>query len=875
MIREHLGRMSYAVAALLLSTIPFEPVADARSASAMELVPLSEVTHTAVVSGPWSEATTWGGTPPGEDARLRIPPGIEVTVDGSIGTRYRSLRLEGGLVFDRSVDTGLRIGTLVGLAGSGLVIGDSQDPIPSNRRATLSFPDFGPIDRSADPSMLGRGVISMGSVSMHGSARRPFTSVDPHPVAGDTVLRLAEDPTGWRVGDRIVVAGVDPLDPATDEVRTVVSIAGRSVEVDRPLARSHAAPSPDLEVHVANLSRNVLVRSEASTVGRRGHVMFMHTHEVDCRHVRFERLGRTDKRRRLDDWSFPNLDAELAEPGPGLNPRGRYAVHFHRGGVDPSATRPARIEGCVAEDNPGWAYVNHSSNVDFVGNVSYDVVGGAFQTESGDKIGSFIDNIAIRTVNPDRPILSPETEAVDIREDVQDFAFQGDGFWLHGGGVAVDGNVASGCSGHGFIYWTEGLREVGTPFDYQNMFLVSNVPDGDLLPGVEQIGSWFVPLRSFRGNRTYSAAKGLALYYVHTTQFDDITTLTDDYVERMHSTFEDFHAWNVELDGIELQNSERMTFRDVRIHNQGHTDATGIRPWPTVSNRTVWENVSIRGFDRGMVVPMQGDVTIRGGTMANEVDYLLIPPQKDSNEPASDRDLLVDGVLFDADPAFDPSARIHFQMLGGEALRGEIPILNPEDAVLLAMIPDRIRIETSAFSGRLYYEEQAAGYRPITAENVWDAVGDYRREVLNRTNAQIRQSIGLCFAGELLPSDAIAVPGVAGGRLGPATGSAMSVPNCLFINEPPLPPDFFDDFDFYDCWDANPPVASNVPPFDHGPGEIECRGDVNGDGTVDAFDLGLLIAAWGGATAAADLDDDGVVGAADLGLLIAAWGACV
>ena len=40
-------------------------------------------------------------------------------------------------------------------------------------------------------------------------------------------------------------------------------------------------------------------------------------------------------------------------------------------------------------------------NVDFIENVSYNVVGGAFQTESGDEIGSFVRNIALRTVNPD------------------------------------------------------------------------------------------------------------------------------------------------------------------------------------------------------------------------------------------------------------------------------------------------------------------------------------------------------------------------------------------------------------------------------------------------------------------------------------------
>lgn len=53
-----------------------------------------------------------------------------------------------------------------------------------------------------------------------------------------------------------------------------------------------------------------------------------------------------------------------------------------------------------------------------------------------------------------------------------------------------------------------------------------------------------------------------------------------------------------------------------------------------------------------------------------------------------------------------------------------------------------------------------------------------------------------------------------------------------------------------------------------------CVGDVNGDGMVDAADLGLLISAWGTADPNADINGDGDVDAADLGLLVAAWGLC-
>ncbi|MCP4835434.1 MAG: carboxylesterase family protein [Phycisphaera sp.] len=57
-------------------------------------------------------------------------------------------------------------------------------------------------------------------------------------------------------------------------------------------------------------------------------------------------------------------------------------------------------------------------------------------------------------------------------------------------------------------------------------------------------------------------------------------------------------------------------------------------------------------------------------------------------------------------------------------------------------------------------------------------------------------------------------------------------------------------------------------------GEIECGpdaipGDLNGDGLVNAADLGLLVAAW--STPNADINGDGTTNSADLGLLVANW----
>ena len=52
-----------------------------------------------------------------------------------------------------------------------------------------------------------------------------------------------------------------------------------------------------------------------------------------------------------------------------------------------------------------------------------------------------------------------------------------------------------------------------------------------------------------------------------------------------------------------------------------------------------------------------------------------------------------------------------------------------------------------------------------------------------------------------------------------------------------------------------------------------CIADLNGDGIVNAADLGSLIGNWGckGPDCVADVNQDGIVNSADLGLVIGAW----
>ena len=98
-----------------------------------------------------------------------------------------------------------------------------------------------------------------------------------------------------------------------------------------------------------------------------------------------------------------------------------------------------------------------------------------------------------------------------------------------------------------------------------------------------------------------------------------------------------------------------------------------------------------------------------------------------------------------------------------------------------------------------------------------------------------------------------------------------------------------DDFDafldvysdpLYDCNDNGQPDLLDIlldPALDLDgtgiPDSCEAQGDLNGDGLVGAFDLILLLVAWGPCEGCpADLDANGAVGASDLLILLANWG---
>lgn len=841
-------------------------------------------TKTAIISGNWSSLATWGGILPHDDDRILIPNGITVTVDGMISEEFKSIRIEDGgkLEFATNINTELKTEYLFSSMQASLEIGTTTNRISPNVKASLVFAERGGTTSAFDPERFAPGAVLMGTTIMHGAEKTSWLTLITHPLTGETQFELTSSPIGWQLGDKLVIAGTDPITNTSissteefekDEVVTITSISGNIVSFTPPLIRDHKPPSQasDLDVHVANLNRNIVVSSENTSVSSlnglynkpRGHLMFMHTLDVDLKYVEANNLGRTDKSIILDDWDFDDLDASQntgqSVPNGEKNPRGRYSIHFHRGGLDMSVfpakpitplPSPALVEGCVVNNDPGWAYVNHSSRVDFVRNVSYDVVGGAFNTEAGNETGSFIENIAIRTVNNQNPIMAaprprnsyitggPTLSLSDIREHRQDFAWQGDGFWLHGTGVTIRGNVVSGCTGHAYVYWTDGLIE-------KNMGMArgdidAHVPAGEY-PVLNQslhswkdsfpnfsLDIWYLQPRPFKSNIAYNFARGVQTYYVHTEfhrKIDPNITdpnewhndLPDVYKDQLNLVFDSTILWNIGRVGFEHNYTTNVIIQNSRIVGYGSRSGFedyGVNPAPNYvsdepevigldldyfhnTHRWTLNNNIIEGFSGnavGVTLPHNGQVSINGGVFNNSgIDILIGSPSEtidNGNEgfgvgmlsvKPTKSEILLEGAITFLNP--NNNIVLDAQIIYDEVGQKGFPLLDDAKGDSEYFLnPQEIILNFGPFTNqRAYYNEQDANYIPIVSGVLGNACSysdPYECvdiDFQDKTNMQLSTDYYTSYLGVITPSSAIQHPMIVGGKVDSLTISNIDL----------------------------------------------------------------------------------------------------
>ncbi len=549
---------------------PTDPSKMAEHMALLNLVPVADASHVAINNGSWFDPNTWAnGEVPGDGADVVVPHGVVVHYDSVSDVSLHTVRVDGDVHFATDKNTFMEVDTFIVTPSGHLTIGTIDNPVADNVEAVIQIADNGPIDVAWDPMLLSRGLISHGSIEVHGSEKDSFLRLAEDPMRGDTSMVLDTVPSGWEVGDRLVLTGTEMGDrtrgPAgqqrdistQDEELVITRIDGNVVHFDRALQYDHDTPRADLKAYVANYSRNVRILTEnadALPPSQRGHVMLMHSDDIDVRYAEFSDLGRTDKSERafdVDDLAVVESDSNL---------KGRYSLHIHRAGVS-DQDDPAMVVGNAVWGSPGWGYVHHDSNAIFADNAAYDVFGAAFVAESGNETGRWVRNISIKNEGVggvDWDLNTPKSGA-DV--NAFDLGRNGTGFWFQGRLVDAVDNVAAGSpGGHGFTYFHRGSDGNQVQVGTLNTPEISGYQDDTLNVN-------FPHISQFQNNEAIAVGVGFMVVKSDEEQRHDL-----------RSVLEDLTAWNVRT-GIHLEYTAHYTIINpdlIAVDATGNDNQFGI-----------------------------------------------------------------------------------------------------------------------------------------------------------------------------------------------------------------------------------------------------------------------------------------------------------
>jgi len=429
------------------------------------------------------------------------------------------IEVAGTLRIDRTRDTVLRFTHLFVLPGGVLDVGTTTDPIPANRHVELIVRDV-PINIARDPFQWGNGLLNFNRQTRVGAAKTAWTTLTGDVAAGARELTLASDPQGWRVGDELLLPDTRqtafPALPRREPSVTIVAIDGRTITLSKPLDFEHLAlRDPDNRVvllpRVANLTRNIVVRSEAlgPETGTPGHTANVGEHATwDVRYNTLVGLGRTR--------AVPLDNTVLATGHIGTNQQGRYSDHQHHAQGFGSSS--------VGNVNQGsgrakWGVVVHGTHDALIEDtIAVGFPGAGFVTEDGYEVRNiFRRNFAAYSVGN-------HTGAASIEEDnakrFNNPGSAGAGFWFRGLKNVMDRNEAwnnaigmnvfglTQVEGHypsvpGGEPDTTSNRLVDAPLQFTN-----NVTAANAVMGLEY---WGAP--KFRNEHHVSAFNGIIQFF--------------------------------------------------------------------------------------------------------------------------------------------------------------------------------------------------------------------------------------------------------------------------------------------------------------------------------------------------------------------------
>ena len=585
-----------------------------------------------VSSGNWFAASTWDqNRVPTTDDVVKIESGHVVTYGGTSSADIAAIGIEGELKFSTAMDSSLLVGTIYVNDTGTLRVGDSVNPIPANRSVDITFADrplyptsADPITGITDPDQYGIGLVAMGNVYMEGAAiPKTWLRVSVEPLANATTLTLESAPTGWKVGDSIILPDTRqvtmvrkytndpvPLVQSQIEERTISAISGNVITLNSALtydhkgARDHSGTLVKLP-HVANLTRNINITSENPS-SIRGHTMYSGRGRVEISYVNLTDVGRTT----FDAIHNTTYDGNGDVIAVGQNQIARYALHMHfsMGPVNPSNTGyQGFFKGNAVVDPFKIGIDVHGTHwFQVINNVVYGAQGSSFMTELGnERAVEFIDNFAVDVGMRRKSVWEPtyggvtgyDYQGITRPLAYEDFGYEGTCYWFTGQDLVVTGNVCANAAFAGLMHnpRSPSVFDLHYPVfpNYRGADL-ADINDPNAWTKTQYVEAAPEIILS-DNNETYASAIGMWIWFSTNV-----------------GTVDSFTGWHIHQQGIDIQRNFSATLENISLYNDPSVSEASYQPpigadlrhnsgYPT--GQTTINGLTITGFVLGIEMP--------------------------------------------------------------------------------------------------------------------------------------------------------------------------------------------------------------------------------------------------------------------------------
>lgn len=311
-----------------------------------------------------------------------------------------------------------------------------------------------------------------GTLKLYGAPCKPWCRLKDGATwqggPGSAAQIDVEDPaTGWVVGNRLAVASTDFASSQVDDA-VVQALTGATdrFTLTAPMAFRHYskrfvannAATIDMRAPVAMLDRTIRVLGDTDATKRWGGDLFIGqmppataTTTAEIHFVEFEKMGKHGQ-------------------------LGRYPVHFHM--CEDHLTSSSQVRGCSIHHCFNRGIVVHNTfDLHLTDNVVYDTFGHAYMLEDGSEVGNILQgNLGMRIRAPNvaqngAPAAGNANKylgralywgnatasfAETVTSSTYKFFKYHDQtpsvFWMANYANQLQGNVAAGSEGYGFVY---------------------------------------------------------------------------------------------------------------------------------------------------------------------------------------------------------------------------------------------------------------------------------------------------------------------------------------------------------------------------------------------------------------------------------------